>query len=110
MLGSNNDGFKVWQNQGQTYVIPYYNKKTDSTVAQLQIGWRGYKSLAIQSGKYKRIGVTEVYDFDDEAIYKRLYAFVPPIKGSDNQIIGYYESVKIYLYHIGLVFSKNTNV
>lgn len=30
-----------------------------------------------------------MYDFDDEAIYKRLYAFVPPIKGSDNQIIGY---------------------
>lgn len=83
-------GLKFDKNQGQAYVIPYYNKKTDSTVAQLQIGWRGYKSLAIQSGKYKRIGVTEVYDFDDdEAIYKRLYAFVPPIKGSDNQIIGY---------------------
>lgn len=88
-------GLKFDKNLGQAFIIPF--KKTEDKdrdnyriTPQLQIGWKGYKALAIQSEQYKRIGVTEVYEFDDEeAVQARLFSLVPPRKGNINQIIGY---------------------
>lgn len=87
-------GLKFDKNLGQAFIIPFNQKnKEDDTskiVPQLQIGWKGYKALAIQSGEYKRIGVSEVYEFDDdEAVHSRLFSLLPPPKGNSNQIIGY---------------------
>lgn len=44
----------VNQNLGFAWIIPY------KTVAQLQIGWKGYVQLAIRSGQFSRINVSEV--------------------------------------------------
>lgn len=48
------------QNLGFAYVIPYENKKEQKCVAQLQFGYRAYVQLAIRSGQFKKINVTDV--------------------------------------------------
>ena len=48
------------KNLGFAYVIPYHNSKTKKTEAQFQIGYKGLKQLAIRSGQYKVINVTDV--------------------------------------------------
>lgn len=48
------------QNLGFAYVIPYENKKEQKCVAQLQFGYRSYVQLAIRSGQFKKINVTDV--------------------------------------------------
>lgn len=48
------------QNLGFAYVIPYENKKEQKSVAQLQFGYRAYVQLAIRSGQFKKINVTDV--------------------------------------------------
>ena len=45
-------------NLGLAYVIPYKNK--DKVEAQFQIGYKGLIQLAIRSGQFKTINVTEV--------------------------------------------------
>ena len=52
---------------GQFYIVPYKNKKkdasgrwTDVDEAQYQIGYRGYLQLAIRSGQYRNIVVSEI--------------------------------------------------
>lgn len=47
-------------NLGQCYIIPYKNNKLDKVEPQFQIGWRGIVQLALRSGKYARINVTDV--------------------------------------------------
>lgn len=56
-------------NLGFAYVIPYQNRKTGKTEAQFQIGTKGFIQLAIRSGQYRTINVTdikegELKDFD----------------------------------------------
>lgn len=47
-------------NLGFAYVIPYRNNREGKTEAQFQIGYRGFIQLAIRSGQFKTINVTEV--------------------------------------------------
>lgn len=47
-------------NLGFAYVIPYKNNKENKTDAQFQIGYKGFIQLAIRSGQFKTINVTEV--------------------------------------------------
>lgn len=48
------------KNLGQAYVIPYENKKARITEAQFQVGWRGFVQLAIRSGQFSTINVTDI--------------------------------------------------
>lgn len=80
---------------GQYYLVPFKNNKTGITVAQFQLGYKGYIQLAIRSGQYKKINVIEVkegefveYDmFNEELIFN-------PIKNYNQRkmtkTIGYY--------------------
>lgn len=43
-------------NFGFAHIVPYGNK------AQFQIGWKGIVQLAMRSGQYKTINITEVYE------------------------------------------------
>ena len=43
-------------NLGFAHIVPYGDK------AQFQIGYKGFIQLAMRSGQYSRIGVTEIYD------------------------------------------------
>lgn len=44
------------QNLGFAWIVPYKGN------AQFQIGWKGFVQLALRTGQYKRINVTEVYE------------------------------------------------
>jgi len=48
-------------NLGFAYIIPY-NDKNKGMVAQFQIGYKGFRQLAINSNQYKEIDVKPVYD------------------------------------------------
>lgn len=44
------------QNLGFAHIVPYKNK------AQFQMGWKGFVQLAMRSGQYKTMNVSEVYE------------------------------------------------
>lgn len=44
------------QNLGFAWIVPYKGQ------AQFQIGWKGFVQLALRTGQYKNINVTEVYE------------------------------------------------
>ena len=45
---------------GQYYLVPFKDKKRGCTVAQFQLGYKGYIQLAIRSGYYKKINVLAI--------------------------------------------------
>lgn len=47
-------------NLGFAYVIPFKNNKENKTEAQFQLGYKGFIQLAIRSGQFKTINVTDV--------------------------------------------------
>lgn len=47
-------------NLGFAYVIPYRNNKEGKTEAQFQIGYKGFIQLAIRSGQFRSINVTDI--------------------------------------------------
>lgn len=47
-------------NLAQAHVIPYKNNKTRTVEAQFQLGWRGFVQLAIRSGQFSTINVTDI--------------------------------------------------
>lgn len=47
-------------NLGFAYAVPYYNGKAKKTEAQFQMGYKGFVQLAIRSGQFKAINVTDV--------------------------------------------------
>lgn len=47
-------------NLGFAYVIPYKNSKKNITEAQFQIGFKGFKQLAIRTGQFKTINASDV--------------------------------------------------
>jgi len=49
-------------NLGFTYVIPFKDNKAQKTVAQFQIGYKGFIQLAMRSGQFKTINVRDVRD------------------------------------------------
>jgi len=53
------------QNLGFAYIIPYDRKQKDgtfTTVAQFQMGYRGFIQLAQRSGQFKTISSTPIYE------------------------------------------------
>lgn len=49
-------------NLGFAYIIPYKNNKKGVTDAQFQIGYKGFIQLAIRSGQFLLINVTDIRD------------------------------------------------
>lgn len=45
---------------GQYYLVPFRDNKNDRTVAQFQLGYKGYIQLAIRSGQYKKLNVLPI--------------------------------------------------
>lgn len=53
-------GLPLDNNLGFAYVLPYKNKKKNIEEAQFQIGYKGIIQLAMRSGQFKTINVTDV--------------------------------------------------
>jgi recombinational DNA repair protein RecT len=49
---------------GQAYLVPFNNRKTNQKEAQLQIGYRGYITLARRSGEVSNVYSELVFDCD----------------------------------------------
>jgi recombination protein RecT len=50
----------VNNNLGYVYLIPYKDNKTGTSYCQLQFGYKGYVQLAMRSGQFKTLNVTDV--------------------------------------------------
>lgn len=48
------------QNLGFAYVLPYKDTKKGETLAQFQMGYKGFVQLALRSGQFKTLNVTDV--------------------------------------------------
>jgi len=48
------------QNLGFAYIIPYNNRNKGTKEAQFQMGYKGFIQLAMRSGQFKTINVTDV--------------------------------------------------
>lgn len=86
---------------GQFYIVPYKNKKKDASgrwvdvdEAQYQIGYRGYLQLAIRSGLYKNIVVSEIkegeIDYNPITEEIDLHPIMNPAERENAKTIGYY--------------------
>jgi recombination protein RecT len=82
---------------GLYYMVPFNDSKNNRKVATFQMGWKGYLQLAIRTGYYEKIVVTDIregelvsYDpFNEEYQFKQI----------DNRdkakVIGYYAMFKL---------------
>lgn len=53
-------GLPIDNSLGHVYVIPYNNTKKGITEAQLQIGYKGFKQLALRSGEFLLMNETDI--------------------------------------------------
>lgn len=80
---------------GKVYFVPYKNTKAGVTEAQFMLSYKGYLELAMRSGQYKKIHVTDIregelksYDpIEDEYIFEPI---TDVSKRNEAPIIGYY--------------------
>jgi len=62
---------------GQAYLIPYWNKKTQCSECQFQLGYKGLIDLARRSGEVSTIMAQVVYENDD---FSYSYGLEPTLK------------------------------
>ncbi|WBV60279.1 recombinase RecT [Chryseobacterium camelliae] len=77
-------------NLGFAWIVPYKGK------AQFQMGWKGFVQLALRTGQYKRINVTEVYENQFKS-FNRLTEELDSDFGidGDGEIVGYASYFKL---------------
>ena len=77
------------------YFVPFKNSKAGTTEATFQLGWRGYIALAMRSGQYKKIHVTDIREGELKS-YNPIedeYEFTPITNMTERlqkPVIGYY--------------------
>lgn len=86
---------------GQFFMVPYDKKgkvngkwETVAKEAQFQLGWKGYVQLAIRSGQYKKIVVSEIKsgecDYNPITEEIELHPIMDPAERENAETIGYY--------------------
>jgi len=83
---------------GQSYIIPYYNSRTQSYDAQFQIGYQGYIDLFYRHQLAKELYVEEVRANDKFKLKLGTDRFIdhePKTDGERGDIIGYYAIAKL---------------
>lgn len=87
------------QNLGFAYIIAYKDHKTGLTYAQFQMGWRGFVQLAMRSGQFQGINVTDVrvgeMGKNDRLTGKIEFEFFPDDERSKLPIAGYVAYFKL---------------
>ena len=85
---------------GQYYMVPYDNSKLGRKEAQFQMGYKGYIQLAIRSGQYRKIVVSEIRE-GELAKFNPIteeFDFVPFLdreKRLSLPVIGYYAALEL---------------
>lgn len=80
---------------GQYYLVPFKDRKNSRTVAQFQLGYKGYIQLAIRSGQYKKLNVLpikqgELINFNPLEEEIEVQLIESEIDRENAQTIGYY--------------------
>ena len=77
---------------GESYLIPYENKRKGIVEVQFQIGYQGLLKLAHNTGQFKRITAKEVHENDDFDINYGTGEIhhSPVLRGASGDVIGYY--------------------
>ena len=86
-------------NLGFAYVIPFRDKKNNTTLAQFQLSYKGFIQLAMRSGAFKTINTTDVREgeiissdfLSGENVYQRL----PEAERLKAKVIGYVAYFKL---------------
>lgn len=94
------------QNLGFAYVLPYNDRKNNVTVAQFQMGYKGFVQLALRSGQFKTLNTTEVREGEliDEDFVTGELTFKKADKRESLPVVGYVAYFKLlngfekYLY------------
>ena len=79
------------QSLGFAYVLPYKDNKTGITSAQFQLGYKGFIQLALRSGQFRLINVTDVRkgEIQDEDFLTGERTFKRSDKRESLPVIGY---------------------
>lgn len=85
---------------GMFYLIPYKNEKAGIKEAQFQISYKGLIQLAIRSGQYKYIHVTDIRDGEIKSYnpIENEYVFEPELdmeKRTKLKVVGYYATFEL---------------
>lgn len=80
---------------GQFYMVPYKDNKRRITVAQFQLGYKGYIQLAIRSGQYRDLDVVpvkegELISYDPFLQKGEFQAIMDPVAREKAETIGYF--------------------
>ena len=94
------------QNLGFAYVLPYRDNKKNETLAQFQMGYKGFVQLALRTGQFKTLNATEVREGEltDENFVTGELTFKKADKRETLPVIGYVAYFKLlngfekYLY------------
>lgn len=94
------------QNLGFAYVLPYKDNKKGETLAQFQMGYKGFVQLALRTGQFKTINATEVHEGElvDEDFVTGELTFKKAENRESLPVIGYVAYFKLlngfekYLY------------
>lgn len=98
---------------GQSYLIPFENRKLGVTTCEFQIGYKGLLELAQRSGKIKTIYAHEVRSNDEFEIEYGLNQNIvhkPLLKGDRGEIIGYYAVYHTVDGGYSFVFMTDTEI
>jgi recombination protein RecT len=88
-------GLPLDPNLGQAYPVPYNDRKRGIKEATFQMGYKGYVQLAMRTGRYRKIVVTDIREGEAVIIdpITETYEFKPildEIERAKKRIIGYY--------------------
>lgn len=94
------------QNLGFAYVLPYKDNKKGETLAQFQMGYKGFVQLALRTGQFKTLNATEVREGElvDEDFVTGELTFKKAENRESLPVIGYVAYFKLlngfekYLY------------
>lgn len=94
------------QSLGFAYVLPYKDNKKGETLAQFQMGYKGFVQLALRTGQFKTLNATEVHEGElvDEDFVTGELTFKKAENRESLPVIGYVAYFKLlngfekYLY------------
>jgi recombination protein RecT len=84
---------------GMAHIVPYYDKESETYVAQFQIGWKGFVQLALRSGQFVKLYATDVREGEIKSRNRLTgeieFVWLPDDKRDNVKIVGYVSYFKL---------------